>query len=135
MSLRMARSRIRTPVTADRSRTPGPLKSATGWITDPVGDIDVAPLIPPLMPASSVPPGMSSGALVYQSPGSSSTLPPAPTPPSAVLIAAVSAAPVLSVDGVRTMVDATEPPPADLPGLFMPLSKRQQWGIVMQTPG
>jgi len=27
------------------------------------------------------------------------------------------------VDGVRTMVDATEPPPADgrLPGLFMPL--------------
>jgi hypothetical protein len=28
------------------------------------------------------------------------------------LIAAVSAAPVGSVDGVRTMVDATEPPPA-----------------------
>src|SRR6266516_4298870 len=115
MSLRMASSLIRTPETAGRLRTPGPLNPATGWITEPAGDIDVCPLIPLLMPASSVPSGMSSGASVYQSPGPSRTLPPPPTLPSAVLIAAVSVAPVLSVDGMRTMVDAMEPPPADCP--------------------
>src|SRR5215470_16239690 len=132
MSLRMARSLIRTPETADRLRTPGPPKSATGWITEPVGDIDVAPLIPPLMPASSVPSGMSSGASVYQSPGPSRTLPPPPTLASAVLTAAVSVAPVLSVDGMTTMVDAIEPPPAQQ-ALYAHRSRQR--GIVMRAPG
>jgi len=46
-----------------------------------------------------------SGPLVNQSPGPSSTLPPAPTAASAALTAAVSAAPVWSPDGVSVAVD------------------------------
>src|SRR5262245_38732672 len=106
MAVRMASSLSRTPETADRLSTPGPLKSATGWTTEPVGAIDVCPLIPLLIPASSVPSGISSGASVYQSPGPSRTLPPPPTLASAVLIAEVSVAPVVSAGGMRTMVDA-----------------------------
>jgi hypothetical protein len=85
-------------------------KAATGWMTDPAGAFEVAPLIPPLMPASSAPEGTFSGASVYQSPGPSSTFPPAPTPFKAVLIAAVSAAPEVSPEGASTALDGIVPP-------------------------
>lgn len=44
-------------------------------------------------------------ALVYQSPGFSRTLPPLPTLGRALLIAAVSAAPVVSPEGARTLTE------------------------------
>ncbi len=107
----MARSLILAPATPTRSRTPPvALNAATGWITDPAGVVEVFPLIPPLMPASSTPAGILSGAPVSQSPGPSSTLPPAPAPPRAALIAAVSVAPVMSPEGLSVVVDGIVPP-------------------------
>src|ERR1044071_6049482 len=106
-SPRTARSRIRAPTTpAARAMTPPvTLKAGTGGKTVPAGVVADLPLIPPLTPVSSTPVGTFSGPLVNQSPGPSSTLPPAPTSASAVLTAAVSAAPVWSPDGLSVAVD------------------------------
>src|ERR1043166_7979703 len=83
---------------------------ARSLIRTPAGARAVGPLIAPLMPASSTPARTASGALVYQLPGPSSTLPPAPALPRAVLTAAVSVAPVVSPEGIRAMLDGIVPP-------------------------